>query len=102
MTDKNKDESVHDANPHDLRQHFEFAHAIAVAMGNNCPTAEWRSWKDVPGIVKKVVMDELLCKYTLDDDTYEQLMRLMDDALEGGYNWWRYEVLWNEPRPSKW
>ncbi|KAB2617873.1 hypothetical protein D8674_013742 [Pyrus ussuriensis x Pyrus communis] len=62
-------------------------------MGNNCLTTEWRSWKDVPRNVKKAVMDELLCKYTLDDDTNEQLMKLMDDALEGGYNQWRYEKL---------
>ncbi|XP_050121244.1 uncharacterized protein LOC126598913 [Malus sylvestris] len=101
MANKNKDESVRDTNPHDLRQHFEFAHAIAVAMGNNYPTAEWRSWKDVPENVKKVVMDELLCKYTLNDDMNEQLMKLMDDALEGGYNRWRYEVLRNGPGPSK-
>ncbi|KAB2608348.1 hypothetical protein D8674_011516 [Pyrus ussuriensis x Pyrus communis] len=32
------------ANLHDLREQFEFAHAIAVAIGNNCPTAKWRSW----------------------------------------------------------
>ena len=67
MADKNKDESVRDANPHDLREHFEFAHAIAVAMGNNCPTAEWRSWEDVPGNVKKAVMDELLVSILLMD-----------------------------------
>ncbi|TQD71434.1 hypothetical protein C1H46_043031 [Malus baccata] len=60
MADKNKDENVRDANPHDLREHFEFAHAIVVAMGNNCPTTEWHSWKDIAGNVKKVVMDELL------------------------------------------
>ncbi|TQD75453.1 hypothetical protein C1H46_039020 [Malus baccata] len=83
MANKNKDESVSDANPHDLREQFECAHAIDVAMGNNCPTAKWRSWEDVPENVKKAMMDELLCKYTLDDDTNEQLM---DDALEGGYN----------------
>ncbi|KAB2608896.1 hypothetical protein D8674_012064 [Pyrus ussuriensis x Pyrus communis] len=78
MADKNKDESVCDANPH-------IAHVIAVAMGNNnCPTTEWRSWKDVPRNVKKFTMDELL---------------LMDDTLEGGYNWWRYEVLRNGPGP---
>ncbi|KAB2604434.1 hypothetical protein D8674_042112 [Pyrus ussuriensis x Pyrus communis] len=39
MADKKKGETVRDANPHDLRDHFEFAHAIVVAMGNNCPTA---------------------------------------------------------------
>ncbi|TQD75873.1 hypothetical protein C1H46_038592 [Malus baccata] len=71
-------------------QHFQFAHAIVVAMGNNCPTAEWRSWKGVLEIAKKAVMDELL--YTFDDDTNEQLTKLIDDALEGGYNRWRYEV----------
>ncbi|KAB2629496.1 hypothetical protein D8674_034291 [Pyrus ussuriensis x Pyrus communis] len=29
-------------------------------MGNNCPTIEWYSWKDVPENTKKAVMDELL------------------------------------------
>ncbi|KAB2635645.1 hypothetical protein D8674_026179 [Pyrus ussuriensis x Pyrus communis] len=101
MVNKNKDESVRGANQHDLREHFEFAHAIVITMRNNCPTTEWRSWEDVPGNVKKVVMDELLCKYTLDDDTNEQLMKLMYDALEGGYNRWLYEVLRNGQRPSK-
>ncbi|TQE02565.1 hypothetical protein C1H46_011799 [Malus baccata] len=86
MADKNKGETVRDANPHDLRDHFEFVHAIAVAMGNNCLNAKWRSWEDVPENVKKAVMEEVLCKYTLDDDTNEQLMKLMDNALEGGYN----------------
>ncbi|XP_050138872.1 uncharacterized protein LOC126615156 [Malus sylvestris] len=101
MADKNKDESVRDANLHDLRDHFEFVHAIVVAMGNNCPTAEWRSWEDVPENVKKAVMDEVLCKYTLDDDMNEQLMKLMDNALEGGYNRWRYKVLRNGLGSSK-
>ncbi|KAB2620790.1 hypothetical protein D8674_039548 [Pyrus ussuriensis x Pyrus communis] len=59
MKDKNKDQSV-PANLYDLRSHLEFAHAVGVAMWNNCPTAEWRSWKYVPENVKKVVMDELL------------------------------------------
>ncbi|KAB2632768.1 hypothetical protein D8674_029015 [Pyrus ussuriensis x Pyrus communis] len=93
MEDKNKDQSVLAANPNNLWQHFEFAHAISVAMRNNCPTAEWRSWKFVVENAKKAVMDELLCKYTLDDDTNEQLMKLMEDALEGGYNRWRYDKL---------
>ncbi|KAM2256066.1 hypothetical protein TB2_046320 [Malus domestica] len=101
MKDKNKDQSVPTANSNDPRQLFEFTHAIAVAMGNNYPTAEWRSWTNVPKNVKKAVMDELLCKYTLDDDTNEQLMKLMEYALEGGYNQWRYEVLQNGPGPSK-
>nr|CBL94158.1 hypothetical protein [Malus domestica] len=101
MTDKNKGETVHDANPHYLRDHFEFAHAIVVAMGNNCPTVEWCSWDDVLGNVKKDVMDEVICKYTLDDDRNEQLMKLMDNALDGGYNRWRYEVLRNGPGSSK-
>ncbi|XP_050109920.1 uncharacterized protein LOC126588829 [Malus sylvestris] len=101
MEDKNKDQSMHVANPNDLRQHFEFAHTIAIAIGNNCPTAEWRSWKDVPVNMKKAMMDELLGKYNVDDDTNEQLMKLMDDALERGYNRWRYEVLRNGPEPSK-
>ncbi|CAN6560709.1 unnamed protein product [Malus baccata var. baccata] len=77
-------------NPYDLRQLVEFAHAIVVAMGNNCSTAEWRSRKYVHDCIKKVVMDELL--YTLDDDTNKELMKLMEKALEGGYNRWRYDV----------
>ncbi|TQD73729.1 hypothetical protein C1H46_040740 [Malus baccata] len=60
MANKNKGETVRDANPHDLRDHFEFAHAIAVAMGNNCPIAEWHFLEDVPGNVKKAMMDEVL------------------------------------------
>ena len=67
MADKNKDESVPDTNPHDLRDHFEFAHAITVAMGNNCSTVEWCSWEDVPENVKKVVMDEVLVSILLMD-----------------------------------
>ncbi|XP_050135163.1 uncharacterized protein LOC126611022 [Malus sylvestris] len=100
MEDKNKDHSVTDIDSNDLRQHFQFAHAIAVAMGNNCPTAEWHSWKDVPKNAKKAVMEELLGKYTLDDDTNEQVMKLTEDALEGGYHRWRYEVQRNGG-PSK-
>ncbi|XP_050133237.1 uncharacterized protein LOC126609348 [Malus sylvestris] len=65
MADKNKGEIVCDANPHDLKDYFEFAHAITVAIGNNCPTPEWCSWEDVPGNVKKVVMDEVLVKKVL-------------------------------------
>ncbi|KAB2615506.1 hypothetical protein D8674_022094 [Pyrus ussuriensis x Pyrus communis] len=45
--------------------------------------------KDESVNVKKVVMDELL------------LMKLMDGALEGGYNRWHYEVLPNGTGPSK-
>ncbi|KAB2617638.1 hypothetical protein D8674_013507 [Pyrus ussuriensis x Pyrus communis] len=82
-------------------QHFQFAYAITVAMGNNYPTIMWRSWKDVSENAKKAVMDELLCKYTLDDEPKELLMKLMEDALEGGYNMWRYDVLQNRPGPSK-
>ncbi|TQD81888.1 hypothetical protein C1H46_032539 [Malus baccata] len=33
MEDKNKDHRMIDADPNDLRQHFQFAHAIVVAMG---------------------------------------------------------------------
>ncbi|KAB2618176.1 hypothetical protein D8674_014045 [Pyrus ussuriensis x Pyrus communis] len=65
MADKNKDESACDANPHDLRDHFEFARVIAVAMGNNCPTAKWHSWEDVPENVKKAVMDEVLMSHLI-------------------------------------
>ncbi|KAB2619843.1 hypothetical protein D8674_037409 [Pyrus ussuriensis x Pyrus communis] len=65
MVDKNKDESVQDANPHDIRDRFEFAQAIAIAMGNNCPTVEWCSWEDVPGNVKKAVMDEVLMSHLI-------------------------------------
>ncbi|KAB2623926.1 hypothetical protein D8674_037879 [Pyrus ussuriensis x Pyrus communis] len=49
----------------------------------------------MPGNVKKVVMDELLCKYTIDDDTNEQLMKLMENALVEGYNQWHYDVQQN-------
>ncbi|XP_050102116.1 uncharacterized protein LOC126582147 [Malus sylvestris] len=101
MEDKNKDDNVTDADLNDLMQHFQFTHAIAVAMGNNCLTTEWRSWKDVLENAKKAVMDELLCKYTLDDEPKELLKKLMEDALEGGYNRWRYDVLHNGPGPSK-
>ncbi|TQE12485.1 hypothetical protein C1H46_001876 [Malus baccata] len=100
MEDKNKDQSVPTTNSNDLRQHFEFVHAIVVAIGNNCPTAEWRSWKYASENVKKAVMDELLCKYTLDDDKNEQLMKLMENVLEGGYNRRCYDVQRNG-RPSK-
>ncbi|TQE14137.1 hypothetical protein C1H46_000056 [Malus baccata] len=61
------------------------------AMQNNCPTAEWRSWNFVPEDVKKAVMNQLLCNYTL-DDTNEELMKLMDEALKRGYRQWRYDV----------
>ncbi|KAB2608930.1 serine hydroxymethyltransferase 7-like [Pyrus ussuriensis x Pyrus communis] len=43
-----------------MRQYVEFAHAIGVAMRNNCPTIEWHSWKYVSENVKKAVMDQLL------------------------------------------
>ncbi|KAB2617186.1 hypothetical protein D8674_013055 [Pyrus ussuriensis x Pyrus communis] len=89
MDDKNQDQSVL-ANSYDMRQHVEFVHAIGVAMRNNCPTVEWHSWKYVPENVKKAVMDQLL--YTLDDDTNEELMKLMEDALKAGYKRGRYDV----------
>ncbi|TQE02395.1 hypothetical protein C1H46_012034 [Malus baccata] len=69
-------------------------------MGNNCPIAEWHSWKDVLKNVKKAVIDELLCRYTLDDDKNKQLMKLKESALEGGYNRWLYDVQRNGG-PSK-
>ncbi|KAB2630963.1 hypothetical protein D8674_008482 [Pyrus ussuriensis x Pyrus communis] len=99
MEDKNNNKSVRDTNLHELREHFEFVHEIVVAMGNNCPIVEWHSWKDVPGNVKKVVMDELL--YVFDDEPIEQLMKYLEDALEGGYNRWHYEVLRNGVGSSK-
>ncbi|CAN6579442.1 unnamed protein product [Malus baccata var. baccata] len=58
-------------------------------LRNNCPTAGGILGTMCPGI------------YMLDDDTNEQLMKLMEDALEGGYNRWRYEVLRNGLGPSK-
>ncbi|KAB2630724.1 hypothetical protein D8674_008243 [Pyrus ussuriensis x Pyrus communis] len=67
MEDKNKDHSLTDADPNDLRQHFQFEHAIAVAVGNNCPTTEWRSWKDVLENEKKAMVDELLGSILLMD-----------------------------------
>ncbi|KAB2617400.1 hypothetical protein D8674_013269 [Pyrus ussuriensis x Pyrus communis] len=99
MDDKIRDQSV-PANLYDLGQYVEFAHAIGVAMHNNCPTTEWCSWKYVPVDVKKAAMDELLCKYTLDDDTNEELMQLMKAALQGGYKRWREDVEQNGG-PSK-
>ncbi|RXH80656.1 hypothetical protein DVH24_004570 [Malus domestica] len=63
-------------------------------MQNNCPTAEWNSWKFVPEDVKKAVMDQLLCNYTLDDSN-EELMKLMDEVLKMGYKQCRYDVKWN-------
>ncbi|KAB2622497.1 hypothetical protein D8674_024679 [Pyrus ussuriensis x Pyrus communis] len=45
--------------PYDMRQYVEFAHAIGVAMQNNCPTAKWHSWKYVPENVKKAHHYEL-------------------------------------------
>ncbi|XP_050112135.1 uncharacterized protein LOC126590687 [Malus sylvestris] len=95
MENRKKDDNVTDADPNNVMHHFQFAHAIAIAMGSKCPTTEWHSWKDVPENAKKAVMDELLCNYTLDDEPKEHLMKLMDDALEGGYNRWRYEVQHN-------
>ncbi|CAN6677891.1 unnamed protein product [Malus baccata var. baccata] len=77
------------SNPYDMRQHVEFAHAIGVAMRNNCHVAKWCSWKYMLENVKKVVMDQLLCNYTLDDMS-EELMKLMEEALKGGYKWWCY------------
>ncbi|CAN6713007.1 unnamed protein product [Malus baccata var. baccata] len=73
-----------------MRQHVEFAHAIGVAIQNNCPTTEWHSWKYVLENVKRAVVDQLLVK----------LMKLMEEALKGGYKRWRYDV---EPNgePSK-
>ncbi|XP_050121380.1 uncharacterized protein LOC126599060 [Malus sylvestris] len=76
MADKNNNESVRKADKHDMREHFAFARAIVAAMRNNCPIAEWCSWKDVLGNVKK------LPKYVFDDEPKEQLMKLLEDALE--------------------
>ncbi|KAB2632745.1 hypothetical protein D8674_028992 [Pyrus ussuriensis x Pyrus communis] len=58
MEDKNRDESM-PANPYDMRQHVEFAHAIG---------------------------------YTLNNDTSKELMKLMEEALKGGYKRWHYDV----------
>ena len=63
MEDKNQEQSKAPG-PYDMRQYVEFAHAIGVAMRNNCPTAEWRSWKHVPKNVKKAVIDQLLVRVT--------------------------------------
>ncbi|TQE14028.1 hypothetical protein C1H46_000322 [Malus baccata] len=68
--------------PYDMRQYVEFAHAIGVTMQNNCPTAEWHSWKYVSENVKN------------------ELMKLMEEALKGGYKWWHYDMERNEG-PSK-
>ncbi|CAN6678060.1 unnamed protein product [Malus baccata var. baccata] len=87
MEDKKWEQSM-PPEPYDMRQNVEFAHAIGVAMRNNCPTTEWHSWKNVPQNLKKA------CNYTL-DDTNEELMKLMEEVLKGGYKQWRYDVEWN-------
>ncbi|KAB2595367.1 hypothetical protein D8674_030817 [Pyrus ussuriensis x Pyrus communis] len=45
-------------------------------------------------------MHAIGCKYTLDDDTNEKLMKLMEAALKGGYKRWREDVEQNGG-PSK-
>ncbi|KAB2595497.1 hypothetical protein D8674_030947 [Pyrus ussuriensis x Pyrus communis] len=77
--------------PHDMMQYVEFVHAIGVAMRNNCPTAEWHSWKNVPKYVKKAMIYQLLCNYTL-NDTNEELMKLMEEASKSGYKQWHYDM----------
>ncbi|KAB2612605.1 hypothetical protein D8674_034921 [Pyrus ussuriensis x Pyrus communis] len=79
--------------PYDMTQYVEFAHAIGVAMWNNCPTAKWCCWKYVPNDVKNAVKDQLLlsCNYTF-DDTNEELMKLIEETLKRGYKQWRYDV----------
>ena len=67
MDDKNRDYSV-PVNLYDMRQHVEFAHVIGVAMWNNYPIVEKRSWKYVPNNVKKAVMDQLLVSILLMDE----------------------------------
>ncbi|RXH97642.1 hypothetical protein DVH24_009967 [Malus domestica] len=67
--------------PHDMMQHMEFACSICLAMQDNCPTAEWRSWKFVPEDAKKAMMDELLCNYTL-DEMNKELVKLIEEALK--------------------
>ena len=68
MENRKKDDNVTDADPNNVMHHFQFGHAIDVAMGNKCPTAEWRSWKDVLENAKKTVMDELLVRILLMDE----------------------------------
>ncbi|TQE13561.1 hypothetical protein C1H46_000892 [Malus baccata] len=77
--------------PCDMTKYVEFTHAISVAMWNSYPTAEWHSCKYVPVDVKKAVMDQLLCNYTL-DDMNEELMKLMEEVLKRDYKQWRYDV----------
>ncbi|KAB2611092.1 hypothetical protein D8674_019124 [Pyrus ussuriensis x Pyrus communis] len=86
--DKNRDESML-ANPYDLRHHVELAHVIGVARRNNCSIAKWRSWKYVPEYVKKAGMDQLL------------LMKLVEEALKGGYKRWHYDVEQNGGPPKQ-
>ncbi|CAN6713178.1 unnamed protein product [Malus baccata var. baccata] len=84
MEDKNREQSM-PSGPYDMSQYVEFAYAIDVAMQTNCPTAEWHSWKYVLENAKKA------CNYTL-DEMNEELMKLMEEALKGGYKRWRYAV----------
>ncbi|TQD78116.1 hypothetical protein C1H46_036320 [Malus baccata] len=81
MKDKNR-EQIMPSGPYDIRQYVEFVHVIGVAMQNNCSTAKWRSLKYVPENVKKAMMDQLLCNYTL-EDTNKELMKLMEETLKG-------------------
>ncbi|KAB2614912.1 hypothetical protein D8674_021500 [Pyrus ussuriensis x Pyrus communis] len=55
MADKNKDESVRNANPYDLRDHFEFPHAIVV-----------------PEELKKSMLGELSVYWDFDDTDEKQ------------------------------
>ncbi|KAB2614791.1 hypothetical protein D8674_021379 [Pyrus ussuriensis x Pyrus communis] len=64
MEDKNKDHSMPAVDPNDLRQHFEFAHAIGVAMRNNCPT--------VPEELKNSMLRELSKKAKANKSNWEK------------------------------
>ncbi|TQD91341.1 hypothetical protein C1H46_023092 [Malus baccata] len=87
---------------------------IVVLVCDICGV-NWKSWRDVPEDIKtvmidtlakyvpenakKVVMDQLVCNYTL-DETDKELMKLMDEALNGGYKRCHYAVEQNGG-PSK-
>ncbi|TQE00400.1 hypothetical protein C1H46_013973 [Malus baccata] len=110
------------ANLYDLRQHVEFTHAIGVAIRNNCPIAEWRSWKYVPENVKEMVMDQLLvrreCYAEFEswkkvpeelkksmlgelsdvDETDEKQRKYLDELFKNHFWQWKFDELWDAKR----
>ncbi|TQD89628.1 hypothetical protein C1H46_024763 [Malus baccata] len=76
MEDKNREQSI-PSGPYGMRQ-YVVCMCDWCSNADNCPTTEWHSWKYVHDNVKKVLIDQLLCNYTL-DDMNEELMKLMEE-----------------------